>query len=231
MGAGAAVSLGSDPTPLLQLSLPVGGPLATVRAEAAALLSLLTGLREQSLVSQRLALFIDSLCLLQFLSQWGKANFWPGPKEIPHFDILLPLIKVLQEWVTEVVLVMVKSHAGCYHNEIADELAEVGRVSERPVVHDGPQKYGTLHIQIQPFMRSTVAEERVRAILPQDRAPNKSIIRQVVQANIQRAVRLRNTIFVRDVVRPEEGTTVARVISHCSDSAIRCWMQGIASKF
>ena len=58
-------------------------------------------------------------------------------------------------------LVKAKSHTGCEHSESADELAEAGRVSEKPVVYDGPQKYCSLHNQIQPFMCSAVAEERI----------------------------------------------------------------------
>ena len=41
MGAGSVIMSGDDTTQLLQLSTPVGGPLASVTAEAVALLCLL----------------------------------------------------------------------------------------------------------------------------------------------------------------------------------------------
>jgi len=231
MGAGAAVSMGTDPTPILELSVPVGGPLSTVRAEAVALLLLLTNLRQQHPPVGRLTLFIDCLCLLQFLSRWGRANFWPGPKEIPHFDVLLPLLRILREWTTVLVLVKVKSHAGCYHNKLADVRADAGRMSEVPLACDGPQKYGTLHLRVLPSVLEDVRKEHIRVSLPQDRAPNKSIIKKMVQINTLRATYLRETIFVRDLVRPEEGSTVARLIYRCNDSAIRCWIQAMTGSY
>jgi hypothetical protein len=121
MGAGAVLTEGSTLDPIPQISIPVGGPLASVRPEAVALLCLLQQIREKMDVPGRLTVFIDCLCLLQFLSKWGRANYWPGPKEIIHFDVLLPLLKTLRAWPREVVLLKVKSHSGCHHNELADE--------------------------------------------------------------------------------------------------------------
>jgi hypothetical protein len=95
MGAGAVLTEGSTLDPILQISIPVGGPLASVRPEAVALLCLLQQIREKMDVPGRLTVFIDCLCLLQFLSKWGRANYWPGPKEIIHFDVLHPLLKTL----------------------------------------------------------------------------------------------------------------------------------------
>ena len=58
MGAGYAVGVG--PVPLLELSAPVGGPLSTLRSEAASLHALL--LKTPSTTD--LLVFIDSLVLL-----------------------------------------------------------------------------------------------------------------------------------------------------------------------
>ena len=84
-------------------------------------------------------------------------------------------------------------------------------------------------------MRSAVAERMSMSLShrTERRAPNKSIIQQVVQANIQRAVRLRNTISVqgRDFFQPEEGTRVTQVISCRSDSEIRRWMQAMTGTY
>jgi hypothetical protein len=82
MGAGAILTEGSTLDPILQISVPVGGPLASVRPEAVALLCLLQQIREKMDVPGRLTVFIDCLCLLQFLSKWGRANYWPGLGEL-----------------------------------------------------------------------------------------------------------------------------------------------------
>ena len=79
MAAGCVLTQGSALVPTLQISIPVGGPLASVRPEAVGLLCLLQRLRESMDAPERLTVFIDCLCLLQFLSNWGRANFWPGP--------------------------------------------------------------------------------------------------------------------------------------------------------
>ena len=117
MGAGYVVTHGMDLAPIHRFSAPVGGPLASIRSEAVGLLCLLKWLRDNHLGSVPVTIFIDCLSLLQILSNWGRVDFWPGPKDIIHFDVLLPLLQVLREWTAELVLVKVKSHAGCYHNE------------------------------------------------------------------------------------------------------------------
>ena len=54
MGAGAVLTEGSTLDPILQISIPVGGPLASVRPEAVALLCLLQQIREKMDVPGRL---------------------------------------------------------------------------------------------------------------------------------------------------------------------------------
>ena len=225
MGAGSVITSGSDPTPILQLHSPVGGPLASVRAEAVALLRLLQEIQERSMVPSRLTVFIDCLGLLQLISRWGRADFWPGPQDIIHFDVLLPLLRLLRSWLADVILVKVKSHSGCYHNDIADECASIGCESDLPQLFPGPQKYGTLQLKIQPTLRHLVSEEKVPTALPSDNVPNKKLLQQVLRVNTWRAVRLRQTIFARDLIQSAEGLTVARLIDNNSISAIRCWMQ------
>ena len=188
-------------------------------------------LRDHHLGSARVTVFIDCLGLLQILSNWGRVDFWPGPKDIIHFDVLLPLLQVLREWTTELVLVKVKSHAGCYHNEMADESAGAGCVLDDPPLFSGPQKYGTLHLRLQPSLHTFVEQEHLCATLPRDGAPNASILRQVVNVNTQRAVNLRDTIFVREVMHRPESAIIARVIVKSSDSEVRCWMQAMTGTY
>ena len=44
-------------------------------------------------------------------------------------------------------------------------------------------------------------------------------------------VQLRSTIFARDLVRSEEGFTVARVIAKQNSSEIKCWMQAMTRTY
>jgi ribonuclease HI len=231
MGTGYVVTRGKDLAPIHRFSALVGGPLASTRAEAVGLLCLLQWIRDNHLGSERVTVFIDCLGLLQILSKWGRVDFWPGPKDIIHFDVLLPLLKVLREWTAELVLVKVKSHAGCYHNEMADECADAECVLDNQHLFSGPQKYGTLHLRLQPSLHTLVENEHLRATLPRDGAPNASILRQVVSVNTQRAVNLRDTIFVREAVRRQESAIVARVISKSCDSEVRCWMQAMTGTY
>ena len=72
MGAGFA--LGGDPEPILTF---VGGPLATTRAEAASLLQLLQKVRTPNGHNVNLLIFVDCLVVLDILSKWGHADFYP----------------------------------------------------------------------------------------------------------------------------------------------------------
>jgi hypothetical protein len=227
MGTGYVITEGVDLAPIHRFSTPVGGPLASTRAVAVGLLCLLQRIRDNNLGSERVTVFIDCLGLLQILSKWGRIDFWHGPKDIIHFDVLLPLPQVLRKWTTELVLVKVKSHAGCYHNEIADGCADAECVLAGPPLFSGPKKNGTLHLRLQPSLHTPVEKDHLCATLPRDGAPNVSILRQVVSVNTQRAVNLRNTIFVREVLYGPESAIVARVVVKNSDSEVRCWMQAM----
>ena len=231
MGTGYVVTHGTDLAPIQIFCAPVGGPLASIRAEATGLLYLLRWFRATWRGTERLVIFIDCLGLLQILSKWGTKEFWPGPKDVIHFDVLLPLLQLLREWTSELVLMKVKSHAGCYHNDLSDEQADLGCTSENESLCPGPQKYGTLHLRIKPSLHSLAEREKACVVLPQDTAPNKVILRKVVSFNTQRAVKIRTTIFVRDFVQRTEGYAIARLISDCSDSEIRCWMRFMTATY
>lgn len=233
MGAGYVIIRAGDLTPIVQCSASVGGPLFSGRAEAVALLSLLRRISEELDAPSMLVIFIDCLWLLQILFRWGRSNFWPGPKDVCHFDVILPLLRILREWpaTSSLTLMKVKSHAGCYLNDMADEQAHIGCAADESPLFAGPQKYGTLLLQIRPSLRVMVSEERIPITLSADTVPNKSLLRQVVRANIFRAVKLRTTIFADTVVKRAEAATVARLISSCTDSEIRCWMQATTGTY
>ena len=103
-----------------------------------------------------------------------------------------------------------KSHAGCYHNEFVDKQAAASATLDGQPYFVRPQKYGTLQLRIKPAVRNLISSELEQASLTQEIARNKSILKKVFQVNMRRAVQLRSTIFARDLVRSEEGATVAR---------------------
>ncbi len=85
------------PAPLLPSSLWVGGPLASVRAEADSLLQLLRDAADQYGRNIRLLIFIDCLVLLDILRKWGTYNFHPRPQEVVYFDVIYPLLLELRQ--------------------------------------------------------------------------------------------------------------------------------------
>jgi len=96
MGAGFAMGHGRDP--LLTFSAPVGGACSPLRAEAVSLLKYLQTVREQFPGQKSLLIFIDCLVLLTILMNWGHSECQPGPRDIVHFDVLLPLLAELRSW-------------------------------------------------------------------------------------------------------------------------------------
>ncbi len=88
MGAGYA--MGDGPIPIRAFSAPVGGPLASIRPEAA---SLLQSLLDVAVIYDNrtpLLIFVDCLVLLDILSRWGRHDFHPSPKDVVHFDVISP---------------------------------------------------------------------------------------------------------------------------------------------
>ena len=66
----------------LQFSAPVGGPSATLQAEAVGLLYLLWRAKSHCVRAIPLLVFIDCLVLLQILQKWDRSDFWPDPRDI-----------------------------------------------------------------------------------------------------------------------------------------------------
>ena len=119
-GTGFVVKEGVGSAILLELSAPVGGPVASLRAETVGLFSILHNVEEHFHKHVQIMIFTDCLGLLLILSKWGNSNFWPDPGDVVHFDVIFPLIKKLRSWSEKLILVKVKSHAGCFLNELAD---------------------------------------------------------------------------------------------------------------
>jgi len=224
MGAGYVV--GTDPVPLMVLSARVGGPIASVRAEAASLLWLVQDVGQRFGRQVDLLVFVDCLVLLEILKKWGTSNFHPRPREIVHFDIIRSLLIELRQWQGNIMLVKVKSHTGCLLNERADEQAELGRDAEGPEICPGPQKFGSFWLRVRPTTREFAS--KCRKQLPRDSAPNNSIIQKVAAANIFRSVRQRSTIFVQSLLHRTESITVSRLVRKCAPAVYRTWLKCMA---
>jgi hypothetical protein len=84
----AGYALEDNPVPFLNFFARVGGPFATTRAEAASLLKVLQDVRERDDKSVNLLVFVDCLLVFDILSKWGRANFYPEPKEMVHSDVI-----------------------------------------------------------------------------------------------------------------------------------------------
>ena len=156
-------------------------------------------------------IFTDCLVLLLMLSNWGHSNFWPDPGDVVHFDVISPLIQKLRGWSTNVILIKVKSHAGCFLNEMADKRAEKGRLSDAAPIFPGLNKYGSFQLRIKASFRAQVEEDKLNIPLPglpRDEAPNKQITRQTISMNLLRALKLRNTVFTREVLVQQHGAVV-----------------------
>jgi hypothetical protein len=127
---GASFALDIKKVPLMTYSVSVGGPLAPLRAEAASLFQLLKRVRERFPGHANLLVFIDCLVLLNILLKWRRSDFQPQPRDIVHFDVLVPLLTKLRSWPGTVLLMKVNNHhdAGCLLNGRADALTDLGAV-------------------------------------------------------------------------------------------------------
>ena len=210
---------------LFDFSAPVGGPLASLRAEAVGLLYLLRKAKIHFKKAIPLLIFIDCLALLMILKKWGRSDFWPDPREVVHFDVILPLLLELRQWPQQVTLVKVKSHSGCQLNEMADELADLGCASEEEPICPGPQKYGSLLLRVRSSTRQQIESEETGHLLPRDGAPNKALLKGIVAVNTLRAAKLRSTIFVREALQRSDSKEVRTAIAKCDDGTVRCWMK------
>ena len=110
---------------------------------------------------------------------------------------------------------------------MADESAEKGRLSYAAPIIPGPNKYGSLQLRIKASFRVQMAEDKLNVPLPRDEAPNKQILRQTVLMNLLRALKLRNTVFTREVLVQQHGAVVRNVIASCRDSLVAYWMKAV----
>ena len=225
MGSGYVT--GTEREPESSFSACVGGPLSTLRAEAASLLQLLIDLRGRS--STPLLVFVDCLVLLDILQRWGQASFHPHPTDVVHFDIIFSLLDELRRWLGPLRLMKVKSHTGCLLNERADECAERGCSTELPEICPGPRKYGSVWLGVRPHVRASLAQQG--KTLPRDSAPNHALLKRTVRANTRRAVGMRSTTFVRHLLHQQEGATIARCISRCRPAEYRVWVKMMADRY
>ena len=113
---GSGVTLGSSREPELSLAFAIGGPLSSLRAEAAAL----HGLLELAPGDKPLLVLTDCLVLLTILIRWGRVDDWPDPDDVRHFDMIEPCFQLLRQRVAVTRLVQVRSHGGLLLKERAD---------------------------------------------------------------------------------------------------------------
>jgi hypothetical protein len=94
---GAGKVLEDDLVPILNFVARVGGPLATIRAEAANLLQSLRDVLVNVSHHVILLIFVDCPVVLDILLKWGRDDLHPEPKEVVHFDVILPLLHELRQ--------------------------------------------------------------------------------------------------------------------------------------
>jgi len=125
MGAGVAFA---DSCPVIRppISIRVGGPAASLRAEAAALLALLEVVEP----GEPIIVLTDSLGLLQIIRNWFRYDFAPLRDYHEHHDLLVKVMRLLAQRTAMTKLVKVKSHSGIPLNEEADTLAQVQEENE-----------------------------------------------------------------------------------------------------
>ena len=231
MGAGGVI--GMEQMPTVELATPVGVPLASLRAEAVGLLYLIRRTRDRFGVEQfiRLLIFSDCLGLLLILDKWGTSEFCPDPRDVVHCDVIVLLLLELRQWKRDIVMMKIKGHTGCMHNELADERADTGCQDEGAPLCPGPQKYGSLWVRIRPYLREAAEAVGKETFLPRDSAPGRSILRRVASLNALRATATRSTIFVQAALHRTDSTIVRKVIDKCSEAAIRCWIKTMCGTY
>ena len=91
-GTGLVVT-DEDGHTILDFSVPVGGPLASLRSEPVGIFSILQNVDACYNGHVQLMIFTDCLVFLLILSNWGHSDFWPDPGDVVHFDVIFPLIQ------------------------------------------------------------------------------------------------------------------------------------------
>ena len=82
-GTGFVVTDEGGHTTLIDFFAPVGGPLASLRSEAAGIFSILQKVEARYNGNVQLMIFTDCLVLLLISSNWGHCDFWPDPGTAP----------------------------------------------------------------------------------------------------------------------------------------------------
>jgi hypothetical protein len=59
--------------------------------------------------------------------------------------------------------------------------------------------------------------------LPRDSAPNVSLIKKVILVNTLRPVRMRSTLFVKDLFHRPDGALVSGIVKRCRSAEYRVW--------
>jgi ribonuclease HI len=220
MGAGFVVGTGQQPED--SLSFPVGGPLASLRGEAAGLDCLLDRVEP----GKSLLVFTDCLVLLTILLRWGRVDFWPDPDDVRHFDIISSCLNKLRRRTGPTRLVKVKSHSGLLMNDRADALAEQGRLSEEPPRWPGARKLEPLRLVVRQSVRE------LHPTLPDDNVPDKRLIRRAVEQVELTAACRKGTTFSREMLQdPVSCGPVLAAIGSMPDSTVRLWMQAATGQY
>ena len=220
MGAGVVGGIGRIPE--IGFSFAVGGPLASLRAEAAALLSLLEAVEPD----RPLLIFSDCLVLLGILSRWGQVDFWPDPEDVKHFDIIEQSIQRLRSRVGHTRLIKVKSHSGLLMNDRADALAEQGRSSEGEPRWQAPRKLDPLGLSARTDIREA------HAPFPDHNVADKILIRRAVEGATLLAARMKDTTFSREMLlHPKNCGPVLAAVTSMPDSMARVWMQAVTGQY
>jgi len=220
MGAGAVIGIGRDPC--ISISFAVGGPLSSLRAEAAGLDALL----DHAESSRRLLVFTDCLILLTILQRWGQIDFWPTPEDIKHFDVIGSCLQKLRSRVGETKLIKVKSHSGLLMNDRADALAELGRASDEPPLWPAPRKLDPLCLNVRPMARDDYAP------FPDCHVADKLLIRRATEKVVLVAARMKDTAFSREMLQdPVNCGVVLHTVSSMSDSTVRLWIQAVTGQY
>ena len=214
MGAGVVVGKGQAPD--FTLSFPVGGPLATLRSEAAALEALVKHVAEDV----PLLVFVDCLALLVILARWGQEDFWPDETELKHFDIIESCLIRLRRRRAVTKLVKVKSHSGLLMNERADALADLGGASEDEPHWPGERKEDPLRLSPRHSVSSAYAP------FPDHLVCDKQLVRRASEGVERDAALARNTVFSREMLQdPTNCNAILTAIPYQPDSMVRTWIQ------
>jgi len=220
MGAGVVVGAGRQPE--VNISFPVGGPLSSLRAEAASL----DGLLDAVANDQPLLVFTDCLVLLVILHRWGQPDFWPDPEDIKHIDVIGSCIQKLRGRPGPTRLVKVKSHSGLLMNDRADALADQGRGSEDPLRWPGPRKLDPLALSARREVRKALGS------IPDHNVADKQLIRRAVEGVELIAARMKGTAFSCEMLHdPTNCRAVLAAVSAMPDSTTRLWIQAVTGQY